>query len=152
MVGEFPPGIPYDYRLVAHNKGGTSTSENQEFTTPAEVPVTLPMVPPTVLPPPPPNNFSVGQATAKGTSAALQISVPGPGTVSASGKDLKPATTIVTGAGKISLKLKLTSAGTKALKKAKGHKLKLNVKITFQPTGGNPATTSKSLMFKSSGR
>ena len=151
MVGEFPPGIPYDYRLVAHNKGGTTTSENQEFTTPAEVPVTPPVLPPT-LPPPPPNNFSVGQATAKGTSAALQISVPGPGTISASGKDLKPATTIVTGAGKISLKLKLSSAGAKALKKAKGHKLKLKVKITFQPTGGSAATTSKSLMFKSSGK
>ena len=151
MVGEFPPGIPYDYRLVAHNKGGTTTSGNQEFTTPAEVPVTPPVLPPT-LPPPPPNNFSVGQATAKGTSAALQISVPGPGTISASGKDLKPATTIVTGAGKISLKLKLTSAGAKALKKAKGHKLKLKVKITFQPTGGSAATTSKNLMFKSSGK
>jgi hypothetical protein len=151
VVGEFPPGIPYDYRLVAHNKGGTTTSENQEFTTPAEVPVTPPVLPPT-LPPPAPNNFSVGQATAKGTSAALQISVPGPGTISASGKDLKPATTIVTGAGKVSLKLKLSSAGAKALKKAKGHKLKLKVKVTFQPTGGSPATTSKNLMFKSSGR
>ncbi len=148
VVGEFPPGIPYDYRLVAHNKGGTTTSENQEFTTPAE------LVEPPPPPPPPPssNQFTIESALATGTAAMLKISVPGPGTISASGKDLKPATTIVTGAGKISLKLKLTSAGAKALKKAKGHKLKLKVKITFQPTGGSAATTGKSLMFKSGGK
>ncbi len=150
VVGVFPPGIPYHYRLVAHNKGGTTTSEDQEFTTPVEVPVTPPVLPPTL--PSPSNKFSVGQATAKGTTAALQISVPGPGTISASGKNLKPATAVAIGAGKIDLKLKLSAAGAKALKKAKSHALKLKIKITFQPTGGNPATISKSLMFKSTGR
>ena len=149
VVGNFPPGIPYHYRLVAHNKGGGSTSEDQEFTTPAEVPVTPAVLAPTLLPPS--NNFSVGQATVKGTSAALQISVPGPGTISALGKNLKPATAVAIGAGKIGLRLKLSAAGARALKKAKSHALKLKIKISFQPTGGSPATTTKSLMFKSSG-
>ena len=150
VVGEFPPAIPYHYRLVAKNKGGTTISEDQEFTTPAEEPVTLPVLPPTL--PPPSNQFTVGTAVAKGTTASLSVSVPGPGTISVSGNDLKSVTSTFTGAGSIDLKLKLTSAGAKALKKAKGHKLKLKVTITFQPTGGSPATTSKSLMFKSSGR
>jgi trimeric autotransporter adhesin len=148
VVGGLPPGVPYHYRLVAKNRGGTTISEDQAFTTPSEV-VEPPLPPPPL--PPPSNKFSVGSVSAKGTTAALQISVPGPGTVSASGKDLKPSSTIATGPGTINLKLKLTSAGTKALKKAKGHKLKLKATITFQPAGGSAASTSRNLMFKQSG-
>ncbi len=147
VVPGLPPGIPYHYRLVAHNKGGTTISEDQAFTTPPEGPEKMIQMPPT----PPSNQFTVGSAVAKGTTAAIQLSVPGPGTISASGKDLKPATTTASGAGEVSLKLRLTGAGAKLLKKAKGHKLKLKVTITFQPTGGSPATTTKTLMFKKTG-
>ena len=152
VVGNFPPEIPYHYRLVAKNKGGTRISNDQEFITPPEAPVTPPVPPISISPPPsipapPSNKFSVGSVTAKGTTAALQVSVPGPGTVSASGKDLKPAKAVASGEGAVSLKLKLSAAGTKALKKAKGHKLKLKTTITFQPIGGAAASASKSVMF-----
>ena len=149
VVGEFPPGVPYHYRLVAHNKGGTSTSEDQEFTTPAEEPENvIETITPPPLPQPPSNQITVGTAVAKGTTVSLSVSLPGPGTISASGKDLKSVTSTATGAGSIDLKLKLTAAGAKALKKARGHKLKLKVTITFLPTGGSPATASKTLTFK----
>jgi len=148
VVGNFPPSIPYHYRLVAKNKGGTTISEDQAFTTPPEGPEKMIEIPP---PLPPSNKFSVESATAKGTTATLAFKVPGPGTISASGKDLKPATTTASGAGEISLNLKLTGAGTKALKKAKSHKLKLKVTISFQPSGGSLATTTKTLMFKKTG-
>jgi len=148
VVGNFPPSIPYHYRLVAKNKGGTTISEDQAFTTPPEGPEKMIEIPP---PLPPSNKFSVESATAKRTTATLAVKVPGPGTISASGKDLKPATTTASGAGEISLNLKLTGAGTKALKKAKSHKLKLKVTISFQPSGGSLATTTKTLMFKKTG-
>ena len=153
VVGNFPPEIPYHYRLVAKNKGGTTISNDQEFVTPPEVSMTPPVAPITISPPPtipapPSNKFSVGSVTAKGTTAALQVSVPGPGTVSVSGKDLKPASAVASGEGQVSLKLKLSTAGTKALKKAKGHKLKLKLTIAFQPIGGADASATKSVMFK----
>ena len=78
----------------------------------------------------------------------MQISVPGPGTVSVSGKQLKAVTAGSSGAGTVALKLKLTSAGLKALKKAKGHKLTIKVKVTFQPIGGSPGATSMAVTFK----
>lgn len=152
VVGNFPPEIPYHYRLVAKNRGGTAISNDREFITPPEAPVTLvppiTISPPPTTPAPPSNKFSVGSATAKGTTAALQVSVPGPGIVSASGKDLKPATAVASAEGAVSLKLKLSSAGTKALTKARGHKLKLEATIDFQPIGGTAASASKSVMYK----
>ena len=151
-VGGLPPNIVYHYRLVAHNAGGTSTSGDQVFTTPAapvmfEPPAQL-LAAPTPAVTPPASQFTVKPAVAKGTTATLQVNVPGPGTISASGKQLKKPTAGSHGAGTVTLKLKLTSAGLTALKKAKGHKLTVKVTITFQPTGGSPGTTSKAVTFK----
>jgi hypothetical protein len=149
LVAGLPPNVAYHYRLVAHNAGGTSTSGDQEFTTPPAAPIMH--EPPVQLLPPPPaptNQFTVRSAIARGAGATLQISVPGPGTVSVSGRQLKTVTAGSSGAGLVTLKLRLTSAGLKALKKAKGHKLTVKVKITFQPTGGSPGNTSRTVTFK----
>jgi hypothetical protein len=70
------------------------------------------------------------------------------GTVSATGKGLKTATVISKGAGVVTLKLKLTAAGMKQLRKAPSHKLTVKVKIAFQPSGGNVGTTTKTVIFK----
>jgi hypothetical protein len=51
----------------------------------------------------------------------------------------------------VNLKLVLSGTGVKLLKKAKGQKLKLKLTITFQPNGGSPATTTKTLIFKKAG-
>ena len=60
-----------------------------------------------------------------------------PGTVSVTGKQLKSVEeTSASRAGTVSLKLKLTAAGKKAMKKAQGHRLLVKVTIVFAPVGG----------------
>ncbi len=129
------PSTTYHFRLVASNSAGQNTSEDETFTTPANSNT-------------PSNQFSIGSATTKGSTATLAISVPDPGTVSATGKDLKSASATASGAGTVKLKMKLNGAGSKALKKAKGHKLRLKVKISFLPSGGSAASATKTLTFK----
>jgi hypothetical protein len=141
QVTGLQPATTYHFRLVATNSAGPRTSEDGTFTTPSAGSGV-----------PPSNQFSVGSATTKGATATLAISVPDPGTLSASGRDLKSASATATGAGTVKLKLKLNGAGSKALKKAKNHKLKLKVKINFQPAGGSPGTAIKTLMFKQAGK
>ncbi len=99
----------------------------------------------------PPSNEAVpGAAKPQGESIALKITVPGAGTLKATGKNLATANGSAKGAGVVTLKLKLTAAGKKALKK-KG-KLKVKVKIVFTPTGGSPGTSTKTVTFKSKGK
>ncbi len=81
----------------------------------------------------------------------MQVSVPGAGTVSATGKGLKAFTVTSKGPGVVTLKLKLTGAGMAQLRKAPGHKLTVKVKIAFQPNGGKVGTTSKTVTFKLGG-
>jgi hypothetical protein len=135
------PETTYHFRLEASNSAGPNTSKDETFTTPANPSA-----------PPPSNQFTVGPMSYKGTTATATVTVPGPGSVSASGKDLKPAQGTAVAPGVVRLKLKLTGAGSKALRKARGHRLKLAVKISFLPTGGSIATTTKSLTFKGKGR
>ena len=132
------PSTTYHFRLFASNSAGPNTSKDETFTTPANP----------NAPPPPSNQFSVGAATTKGQSAMLAVTVAGAGTVSASGKDLRAVSATATGAGSVKLNLKLSGGGSKALKKAKNHKLRLKVSISFLPTGGSAASATKSVTFK----
>jgi hypothetical protein len=134
------PGTTYHFRLEASNSAGSNSSRDETFTTPSGSNS------------PPSNQFTVGSGTTKGTIATLSIRVTDPGTLSATGKDLKSASATASGAGTVKLKLKLNGAGSRALKKAKGHKLKVRVRIGFQPTGGALATATKSVVFKGKGR
>jgi hypothetical protein len=136
IVTGLQPSTTYHFRLVASNSAGPGApSSDETFTTPANSSA-------------PSNQFSISSATTKGATATLSISVPDPGTLSATGKDLKSASATASGAGTVRLKLKLSGAGSKALKKAKNHKLKLKVKISFLPNGGSAASTTKTLTFK----
>lgn len=163
LVASLPPGVPYHYRLVAHNAGGTSISNDEEFVTPPPVSVPVSPLPlplpslslPVAAPPPAPaspsNQIKVKPPASSGTGATLQVGVPGPGTVSASGKGLKPATATAKGAGVVTLKLKLTGAGMAKLRQAPGHRLAVKVSIAFKPNGGSAGTTSKTVVFKGGG-
>jgi len=136
---------------------------------PPEVPVIAPPPPPppasTPPPPPlPPNDFSAPGAsvTFRNGSATVTVQVPGPGTVSASQasgpaaarlavaskkkKLIKPANAVATKAGAVKLKIAPTKAGKKVLRKKK--QLKVNLAITFTPTGGLSKTEVSAIVIK----
>jgi hypothetical protein len=100
--------------------------------------------PPAVEPPPPAqppsNQFSFGKLKLnrhKGT-AKLNVEVPGPGELVVSGKKLKPAATVATAAGELSLVIK--AKGKAAKKRRERGKVKLKANVTYTPTGGTPST------------
>ena len=99
-------------------------------------------------PPPPSNAFTFGalKLNKKKGTASLAVTVPGAGTVSLSGKGLKAQQVQAKAAGAVSLTLKATGKSKKALKK-KG-KAKVKASVTFTPTGGSPATQSKTVKLK----
>jgi len=158
LVTSLPPDVPYHYRLVAHNAGGTSISNDEEFVTPptasvpaSPLPVPVPPLPAIAhpsAPSSPSNQIKVKPPVSSGTGVTMQVGVPGPGTVSASGKGLKTATTTAKGAGVVTLKLKLTGAGVAKLRQAPGHRLAVKVAIAFRPSGGSVGTTSKTVTFR----
>jgi hypothetical protein len=122
----------------------------------------------TVTPPPPPPSQPqpqteqppagsidlVGQPKPgkNGGPATIEVKLPGPGTVVATGKGIKRVKVHVTKAGKVKVKVKLSPSGKRKLKHSKSHKVKVRVKITFTPTGGDPSTVTKTVTFKSKRR
>jgi hypothetical protein len=142
----------YHFRVVATNAGGTANGTDQTFATLSNTCETD-----AALCPPPngggggggsaPNNVATpGAAKPQGQAIALKVTVPGAGSLLATGKNMVSAKGTAKAAGTVTLKLKLNSAGKKQLKK-KG-KVKVKVKIVFTPTGGTPGTTTKSVTFK----
>ncbi len=83
-----------------------------------------------------------------GGPATIDVQVPGPGTVTATGDGVKQFRVVVSKAGEVKIRVRLNSAGKKKLKSAKGHKLKVNVKVTFTPTGGEPKVVTKKVTFQ----
>jgi hypothetical protein len=160
LVANLPPGVPYHYRLVAHNAGGTSISNDEEFITPAApAPESLQPVPilpqPTLVPPPAPappsNRFTLKAPIGRGAAATIQASVPGPGTVSATGKGLKATRATPKASGLVTLKLTLTAAAMTQLRKAPNHKLTVKVRIAFQPSGGEVKMMTHNVIFRLGG-
>jgi hypothetical protein len=103
----------------------------------------------------PVNTFTLGAITRnkkKGT-AGVAASVPNPGNLTVSGKGVKRAggsgagsAVGVTVAGTLQLLIRAT--GKKKRKLNKTGKVKLNMAITFTPTGGDPSTQSVKLKLK----
>ncbi|MFL5870963.1 MAG: choice-of-anchor D domain-containing protein [Solirubrobacterales bacterium] len=114
----------------------------------------------TTSPPPPPSNHftieGVTRNTSKGT-ATVRIDVPGPGNVALGGKGVQPQRSIanrafgatakpVAGAGPVDLLIKATGSKKRKLKKA--GKVRVQVTITYAPTGGTPASQPLSVKLK----
>ncbi len=138
------PTTTYSFRLVATNAGGTTQGEGQTFTT--ATPETCATNVALCLKPS--NKFTIGPAKRQGSAIALRVTLPGPGEVIASGKDLEGANVSSLAPGAVSLTLKLSPAGQKALKKAKRHKLKVNVKVTYTPTAGTANSVATTVTFR----
>jgi hypothetical protein len=105
---------------------------------------------PVVKPPasPPSSTIAVRPSAAKGGAMTLKITAPGPGTLVVSGKRLVAAKGSASAAGVVPLKLTLTAAGKRALKKAPGKKLAVKVTIVFRPSGGTASVTHQTLTFR----
>jgi hypothetical protein len=103
------------------------------------------------LPPAPiPAALKLGKLTVRGSRASLQLSVSGPGTLSASGAHLQRATASAEAAGPLTLHLALSGSGQKALRRAKHGTLRVKVALTFMPNDGAGALTlTKAVSFSS---
>jgi hypothetical protein len=109
------------------------------------------------------NVFKFGKLKLGNASAALKVTVPGPGELSAednatAGKAsaavkkkalIKKVELTVAKAGTVTIKIKPSSAG-KAVLKTKG-KVSVKVKVTFAPTGGTPASKTIKVTLKARG-
>ncbi len=96
----------------------------------------------------PDNRFTITKSSVKGTVATLTLKLPGVGKVTTSAAHTASKATTVTKAGTHTVKVTLTRAGKKAINKAKSHKLKVTVRVTYTPAGGTAATLTKTLTFK----
>ena len=84
-----------------------------------------------------------------GDAATLQVQVPTAGTLSASGRGLRPVSALPLAAGRVALALRLTAGGRRALARAKRHELKVRVALSFSPfEGGATVGAAKAVTFR----
>jgi hypothetical protein len=99
----------------------------------------------------PSNVFRLGSGKVKGSSAAVAVALPGRGTVVGTGKYLVKSTKKVTKAGSVSVQLRLTAAGKRALVKSRSGALKVTAQVRYTPALGSGRTLSKVITFKRGG-
>ena len=74
--------------------------------------------------------------TVRGDSATLRLTIPAPGTLSASARNLQPASALPLAAGKVSLRLQLNGAGQRALARAGRGGVRVKVVLELAPFDG----------------
>jgi hypothetical protein len=82
----------------------------------------------------------------KGSRATIVVQVPSGGKVTITGAHLTKTTRKATKAERLTLKIKLTRAGTASLKRHR-NLLRITLKATFKPTSGSNSTATTSLRF-----
>jgi hypothetical protein len=153
-----PPGETFVVRLVVSSNDSTTFSDPVTFATPA-LPRAFPIALAgaiasasntiaSAISHAPENSFSIMRTSIRGSTATLSIKVPGSGKLETSSGRTLATNTTVNKAGAASMQVSLTSAATRALKKAKGHSLKVKVTVRFTPAGGKPAAKTLSVTFK----
>jgi hypothetical protein len=101
----------------------------------------------TVAGPPAPATLRIGRASARGESTVdLRATVAGPGMLTATGPDLKPAAATLGAAGPTTLHLHLRRSGRRALAKSKTGRLAMRVALTFAPSSGAPAGSATKIV------
>jgi hypothetical protein len=93
-----------------------------------------------------PSNSFTTTARTKGSSATVSVKVPGAGSISVRGGNVKTALKRTKKASTNSVKVTLTAAAARSLKKHR--KLAVTLTVRFTPTGGSTATKSVKVTFK----
>lgn len=93
-----------------------------------------------------PSNSYTATGKVKGSTATLSLKVPGPGSITVTGGSVKKATAHAGKAGTTSVKVSLSSAGKKSVKRHK--KLTVSLTVRFTPTGGSTAIKTVKVTFK----
>ncbi len=88
--------------------------------------------------PAPPGPLRVRRLSVRGATATLAVAVPGPGTLSASGRWLRAAEALPLASGDVALRLRLNAAGRRALARA-GGRLRAKANLAFAPLEGGAA-------------
>jgi hypothetical protein len=97
----------------------------------------------------PSNKFNLGKVKHPSTGVVtIRVKVSSGGTFTATADLMKTAKATGKSAGSFTLKLELNAKGMAELEKAKGRQLRIKVKFTFSPTGGEPRTKLKKLIFR----
>ena len=97
----------------------------------------------------PSNKFNLGKVKHPSTGVVtIRVKVSSGGTFTAAADLMKTAKATGKSAGSFTLKLELDAKGMAELKKAKGKQLRIKVKFTFSPTGGEPRTKFKKIIFR----
>jgi hypothetical protein len=95
------------------------------------------------------NKFNLGKVKHPSTGVVtIRVKVYSGGTFTATADLMKTAKATGKSAGSFTLKLELNAKGMAELEKAKGRQLRIKVKFTFSPTGGEPRTKLKKLIFR----
>jgi hypothetical protein len=159
-----PGGGRYTVRIASSTSGGVRSGSPVSFSTnplpgyqpPAPTPddgtwATPPAADPPASNPGKPADGFTARFKVTGTLATFTIAVPGPGVVKASASKLTSATKIANDEGNVTLKVKLTNAGRKALRNNKSRKLTVKVTVAYTPTGATTKTITKSVTFTRGG-
>ena len=98
--------------------------------------------------PQPSNQFELGRARQEGLAVALEVTIPYPGSLVASGKQLQKVRLARKRVGTFTLRLRPTAAGLRALRESRRQTLKVRVAFVFAPTGGMPRTKTRAVTFR----
>ncbi len=105
--------------------------------------------PPYCAPGPPSNKFNLGKVKHPSTGVVtIRVKVSSGGTFTATAPLMKTAKATGKSAGSFKLKLQLNAKGMAELEESKGRQLRIKVKFHFVPTGGEPRTKLKKIIFR----
>ena len=99
----------------------------------------------------PVNAFTVTKRSVKGQTVLFTLELPGPGAIQSSSARTKPTAGKVTAAGTETVKVTLSKAGVKALRKAKKRRLAVKVQLRYTPTGGSTTGQAVTVTFTRKG-
>jgi hypothetical protein len=95
-----------------------------------------------------PGPLRIRGVSVHGEAATLRVAVPAPGELSAGSPRLQPASALPIQAGVVALRLRLNAAASRALARAKRHRLSVPVVLTFAPfNAGTPVKAKTTVPF-----